>query len=69
MKVFSYQILTQQLENTFPNIRYLKFESINGYDNDIQSIENTAIDVICYLKKKNKITFCSEYLIELEDII
>ena len=61
--------LTQQLENTFPNIRYLKFESINGYDNDIQSIENTAIDVTM-LSKEDKIRFVPEYLnIELEDII
>lgn len=61
--------LIQQLENTFPNIRYLKFESLNGYDNDIQSIENTAIDVTL-LSKEDKIKFIPEYLnIELEDII
>jgi hypothetical protein len=61
--------LIQQLENTFPNIRYLKFESLNGYDNDVQSIENTAIDVTM-LSKEDKIKFIPEYLnIELEDII
>lgn len=60
--------LIQQLENTFPNIKYLKFESINGYENDIQSIENTAIDVTT-LTKEQKIQFVPEYLnIELEDI-
>ena len=61
--------LIQQLENTFPNIRYLKFESLNGYDNDVQSIENTAIDVTM-LSKEDKLKFIPEYLnIELEDII
>jgi hypothetical protein len=61
--------LIQQLENTFPNIRYLKFESLNGYDNDVQSIENTAVDVTM-LSKEDKIKFIPEYLnIELEDII
>ena len=61
--------LIQQLENTFPNIKYLKFESLNGYDNDVQSIENTAIDVTM-LDKEEKLKFIPEYLnIELEDII
>lgn len=61
--------LIQQLENTFSNIKYLKFESINGYDNDIQNIENLAIDVTT-LSKEEKIEFVPEYLnIELEDII
>ena len=61
--------LIQQLENTFSNIKYLKFESLNGYDNDVQSIENTAIDVTM-LDKEEKLKFIPEYLnIELEDII
>ena len=61
--------LIQELENTFPGIRYLKFVSINGYDNDYQSIENTAVDVTT-LKKEERILFVPEYLnIELEDII
>jgi hypothetical protein len=61
--------LIQQLENTFSNIKYLKFESINGYDNDVQNIENLAIDVTT-LSKEEKIEFVPEYLnIELEDII
>lgn len=61
--------LIQELENTFSGIRYLKFVSINGYDNDYQSIENIAVDVTS-LKKEDRITFVPEYLnIELEDII
>ena len=61
--------LIQQLENTFSNIKYLKFESINGYDNDVQNIANVAIDVTT-LSKEDKIEFVPEYLnIELEDII
>ena len=61
--------LIQELENTFPGIRYLKFVSINGYDNDYQSIENTAVDVTA-LKKEDRISFVPEYLnIELDDII
>jgi hypothetical protein len=61
--------LIQQLENTFPGIRYLKFVSINGYENDCQSIENTTVDVTT-LKKEDRILFVPEYLnIELEDII
>ena len=61
--------LIQELENTFPGIRYLKFNSINNYDNDFQSIENTAVDVTT-LKKEDRIAFVPEYLnIELEDII
>lgn len=61
--------LIQDLENTFSGIRYLKFVSLNGYDNDYQSIENTAVDVTT-LKKEERITFVPEYLnIELEDII
>jgi len=61
--------LIQELENTFSGIRYLKFVSMNGYDNDYQSIENTAVDVTT-LKKEDRITFVPEYLnIELEDII
>lgn len=61
--------LIQELENTFSGIRYLKFVSLNGYDNDCQSIENTAVDVTT-LKKEDRITFVPEYLnIELEDII
>ena len=61
--------LIQELENTFSGIRYLKFVSINGYDNDYQSIENTAVDVT-NLEKNDRISFIPEYLnIELEDII
>ena len=61
--------LIQQLENTFSGIRYLKFESMNGYENDYQSIENTAVDVTT-LEKADRIIFVPEYLnIELEDII
>ena len=60
--------LIQQLENTFSQIRYLKFESINGYTSDIQSIENTTVD-ISSLEKEERIMFVPEYLnIELEDI-
>lgn len=61
--------LTQELENTFSGIRYLKFVSINGYNNDYQSIENSTVDVTT-LKKEERISFVPEYLnIELEDII
>jgi hypothetical protein len=61
--------LIQQLENTFPQIRYLKFESLNGYDTYIQSIENVTVD-INQLSKEDRIDFIPEYLnIELEDII
>lgn len=60
--------LIQELENTFSGIRYLKFVSINDYDNDYQSVENTAVDVTV-LKKEDRIAFVPEYLnIELEDI-
>ena len=61
--------LIQELENTFPGIRYLKFVSINGYDNDYQSIENITVDINA-LAKNDRILFVPEYLnIELEDII
>ena len=61
--------LIQELENTFSGIRYLKFVSLNGYDNDYQSIENTAVDVTT-LEKSKRIIFVPEYLnIELDDII
>ncbi len=61
--------LIQQLENTFPQIRYLKFESLNGYPTEIQSIENVTVDV-GQLSKEERIDFIPEYLnIELEDII
>jgi hypothetical protein len=61
--------LIQELENTFSGIRYLKFVSINGYDNDYQSIENITEDVTM-LKKEDRILFVPEYLnIELDDII
>ena len=61
--------LTQELENTFPGIRYLKFESVNNYGYSCQSIENTAVDVTT-LDKAERIEFVPEYLnIELEDII
>lgn len=61
--------LIQQLENTFPQIRYLKFDSMNGYTSEIQSIENTAVDVST-LSKEDRIDYVPEYLnIELDDII
>lgn len=60
--------LIQQLENTFSGIKYLKFVSINGYENDCQSIENMAVDITT-LKKEDRILFVPEYLnIEIEDI-
>ena len=60
--------LIQELENTFPQIRYLKFESINGYSSEYQSIENIAVNVET-LNKQERIDFIPEYLnIELEDI-
>lgn len=60
--------LIQQLENTFPQIRYLKFESVNGYHSEYQSIENNTVD-INDLTKEDRIEFVPEYLnIELEDI-
>lgn len=61
--------LIQQLENIFPQIRYIKFESINGYPTDIQNIENDAIDLNT-LTKEQRIEFIPEYLnIELDDIV
>ena len=61
--------LIQELENTFSGIRYIKFDSINGYSNDYQSIENIAVDINT-LEKNDRITFVPEYLnIELEDIV
>lgn len=61
--------LIQELENTFSGIRYIKFVSMNGYTNDYQSIENTAVDVTT-LEKNDRILFVPEYLnIELDDII
>jgi hypothetical protein len=61
--------LIQELENTFSGIRYIKFVSLNGYSNDYQSIENTAVDVTT-LDKNDRILFVPEYLnIELDDII
>ena len=60
--------LIQELENTFTQIKYLKFESINGYSSEYQSIENIAVDVDL-LTKEDRIEFIPEYLnIELEDI-
>jgi hypothetical protein len=61
--------LIQELENTFTDIKYLKFVSLNGYSNDYQSIENTTVDVTT-LDKASRILFVPEYLnIELDDII
>lgn len=60
--------LIQQLENTFPQIRYVVFDSINGYPTDVQTIENNTMD-ISLLEKKDRIKFIPEYLnIEVEDI-
>jgi hypothetical protein len=60
--------LIQELENTFSQIRYLKFESINGYSSEYQSIENITINIED-LNKQERIDFIPEYLnIELEDI-
>lgn len=60
--------LIQQLENTFPQIRYVKFISLNGYDTFVQSIENMTLN-IDDLEKQERIEFIPEYLnIELDDI-
>lgn len=61
--------LIQQLENTFSQIRYIKFESINGYTTNIQNLENKTSD-LNELSKEQRIEYIPEYLnIELDDII
>lgn len=60
--------LIQQLENTFSYLRYVVFESINGYDTLIQTIENNTMDINT-LSKQDRIIFIPEYLnIEEDDI-
>lgn len=61
--------LIQELENTFPQIRYIKFISLNGYDTMVQSIENATLNIDS-LDKLQRIQYVPEYLnIELDDII
>ena len=60
--------LIQQLENTFSYLRYVIFESINGYDTLVQTIENNTMDINT-LSKQDRIIFVPEYLnIEEDDI-
>lgn len=60
--------LIQQLENTFPQIRYIKFVSINGYDPLTQTINNKHMD-LNELDKMDRIEFVPEYInIEIDDI-
>lgn len=60
--------LIQQLENTFSYLRYVVFESINGYDTLVQTIENNTMDINT-LSKQDRIIFVPEYLnIEEDDI-
>ena len=60
--------LIQQLENTFPYLRYIKFISINGYPTNVQTIENNTVDVST-LNKQDRILYVPEYLnIEEDDI-
>lgn len=61
--------LIQQLENTFSQIRYIKFESLNGYPTNVQNLENSTVD-LNDLTKEQRIEYIPEYLnIELDDII
>lgn len=60
--------LTQKLENTFPQIRFIIFDSINGYPTQVQTIENNTMD-ISDLDKVQRIQYVPEYLnIEIDNI-
>lgn len=60
--------LTQAIENTFPSVKYMKFNSINSYDSSIQVIENQGKNLE-QLTKEDRRDYIPEYLtIRLEDI-
>jgi len=61
--------LIQQLENNFPDIRYLKFLNINNYDSSVQVIENKTVD-LNRLTKDERLNYVPEYLtIHESDIV
>lgn len=60
--------LIQELENTFAEIKYLKFVRINNYDSSIQVIDNKTTD-LSLLSKEDRMYYVPEYLnIGLDDI-
>jgi hypothetical protein len=60
--------MIQAIENTFAEVKYLKFIKINGYDSSIQVIENKSID-INLLTKEDRRNYVPEYLtLDINDI-
>lgn len=60
--------LIQAIENEFPNVKYMKFVSLNGLPSDIQALENRAAN-LDLLSKSERMHYIPEYLtISLEDI-
>ena len=61
--------LIKGLENNIPDIKFLKFISINEYDSDVQAIDNRTSD-LSTLTKDERLNYVPEYLtIGLDDII
>jgi hypothetical protein len=60
--------LIQAIENTFAEVKYLKFSKINNYDSSVQVIDNKSID-INLLTKEERQNYVPEYLtIDINDI-
>ena len=60
--------LIRSIEESFANVRYEKFVSINGYDSSVQVIENKTLDFNLMTKEERK-NFVPEYLtLSLDDI-
>lgn len=61
--------LTQAIENSFPDVKYLKFAGINQYDTSVQAIENRGLNITLLTKEERK-DYVPEYLtIGLADIV
>lgn len=61
--------LIQMLENTFSEIKYLKFVKLNDYDSSVQNIENRTTNLE-NLSKTERLSYVPEFLnIDLNDII
>lgn len=60
--------LIQEIENRFPDVKYLKFVRINNYDSSVQAIENIQPDS-SLLTKDQLHNYVPEYLaVHLDDI-
>lgn len=61
--------LIQSIENSFDDVKYLKFVNINNYDSSVQVIENRGLN-INLLTKEERMDYVPEYLtLGLDDVI